>query len=240
MNLRYDILGLCVLCLIALWLVYRRDRAKKKAVRGSYFDDCRSLFADCRVDQDDIDFPVLEGIYGGHRVRLEPVVDHMAVRKLPSLWLKATLLAELPMAGTIDFLVRPQNTEFYSPSEQLPRTLKIPAGWPQHALLRTDITYRSPPVEFLTPHIPMFDDPKTKELVVSPRGVRIVYQASQGERAYYMVLRQPEFGEARLSVTLARRLLEQAIAVYNSAAMLPEYGMREPPQRSNNKTAGET
>jgi hypothetical protein len=76
----------------------------------------------------------------------------------------------------------------------------------------------------------MFDDPKTKELVVSPRGVRIVYQASQGERAYYMVLRQPEFGEARLPVALARRLLELAIAVYNSAAMLPNHGTREPPQ----------
>jgi len=239
MILRYDILALCVLFGVALWLIYRRDRAKKKAVRAAYFDDCRTLFRDCRVEQERIEFPVLEGLYEGHRVRLEPVIDHMAVRKLPSLWVKTTLFGELPIGGTIDFLVRPQNTEFYSPSDQLPLTLKIPAGWPQHALLRTDITDRSPPVDVLTPHIPMFDDPKTKELLVSPRGVRIVYQASQGERAYYMVLRQPEFGEARLPVTLARRLLEQAIAVYNSAAMLPEYGTREPPQRSNNKTAGE-
>jgi hypothetical protein len=230
MNLRYDILALCALFGVALWLIYRRDRTKKKMVRGAYFDDCRSLFADCRVEQNDIDFPVLEGIYEGHRVRLEPVIDHMAVRKLPSLWVKTTLFGKLPIGGTIDFLVRPQNTEFYSPSDQLPLTLKIPAGWPQHALLRTDITDRSPPVDLLAPHISMFDDPKTKELVVSPRGVRIVYQASQGERAYYMVLRQPEFGEARLPVTLARRLLEQAIAVYNSAAMLPNHGTREPPQ----------
>lgn len=107
MNLRCDTLALCALCVVALWLVYRRDRAKKKAVRGSYFDDCRSLFADCRVDQEDIDFPVLEGIYEGHRVRLEPVIDHMAVRKLPSLWLKAILFGALPLPGTIDFLVRP-------------------------------------------------------------------------------------------------------------------------------------
>jgi hypothetical protein len=230
MTLRYDILALCLLAAAVLWLIYRRDRARKKAVRGSYFDDCRSLFGDCRVVQRDIEFPSLDGIYEGQRVRLEPVIDHMAVRKLPSLWLKVTVLGALPIGGTIDFLVRPQNTEFYSPSEQLPLTLKIPAGWPQHALLRTDIANRSAPVDFLTPHMPIFDDPKTKELVVTPRGVRIVYQASQGERAYYMVLRQPEFGEARLPVTLARRLLEQAIAVYNSAAMLPKYGTREPPR----------
>jgi hypothetical protein len=230
MTLRYDILALCLLAAATLWLIYRRDRAGKKAVRGSYFDDCRSLFGDCRVEQDNIEFPILEGNFEGQRVRLEPVIDHMAVRKLPSLWLKVTVLGALPIGGTIDFLARPQNTEFYSPSEQLPLTLKIPAGWPQHALLRTDIANRSAPVDFLTPHMPIFDDPKTKELVVTPRGVRIVYQASQGERAYYMVLRQPEFGEARLPVTLARRLLEQAIAVYNSAAMLPKYGTREPPR----------
>ena len=181
------------------------------------------------MSQSGSDFPILDGTHEGHRIRLEPVVDHMAVRKLPSLWLKVSVLGALPLEGTIDFLARPQNTEFYSPSERLPLTLRIPTGWPQHALLRTDIADRSAPVEFLTPHMPMFDDPKTKELVVTPRGVRIVYQAGQGERAYYMVLRQPEFGAARLPIALARRLLEQAIAVYNSAAMLPKYGTREPP-----------
>lgn len=230
MEIRYDLAALCAAFAVVLWLVYRRDRARKRAVRGGYFDDCRSLFGECRIEQKDIDFPILDGTYEGQRVRLKPVVDHMAVRKLPSLWLKVTVLGALPLPGTIDFLMRPQNTEFYSPSEQLPLTLRIPAGWPQHALLRTDIEDRSAPVEFLTPHMPMFDDPKAKELVVTPRGVRLVYQASQGERAYYMVLRQPEFGEARLPIALARRLLEQAIAVYNSAAMLPKYGTREPPR----------
>jgi hypothetical protein len=229
MILRYDILALCILAVCALWLIYRRDRAGKKAVRGSYFDDCRTLFGECRVEQTGLEFPILDGVYEGHRVRLEPVIDHMAVRKLPSLWLKVTVLGALPIGGTIDFLARPQNTEFYSPSERLPLTLRIPAGWPQHALLRTDIEDRSVPVDFLTPHMRIFDDAKTKELVVTPRGVRIVYQAAQGERAYYMVLRQPEFGAARLSVTLARRLLEEAIAVYNSAATLPNHGTREPP-----------
>jgi hypothetical protein len=240
MAFHYDIAALFAVFAVVLWLIYRRDRARKQAFRGAYFDDCSSLFDDCRVAQEGIEFPVLDGVYRGHRIRLEPVVDHMAVRKLPSLWLKVSLFGALPVAGTIDFLMRPQNTEFYSPSAGLPISLRIPASWPQHALLRTDIEDRSLPVEMLTPHMQIFDDEKTKELVVTPRGVRIVYQASQGERAYYMVLRQPEFGEARLPVALARRLLEQAIAVYNSAAMLPEYGMREPPQRSNNKTAGGT
>ena len=196
MEFRYDIAAICAVFAAALWLIYRRDRSRKKASRAAYFDDCRSLLEDCRVAQDGIEFPILDGRYRGHRIRLEPVVDHMAVRKLPSLWLKVSLFGELPIAGTIDFLMRPQNTEFYSPSAGLPISLRMPPAWPQHALLRTDIEDRSIPVEMLTPHMQMFDDEKTKELVVTPRGVRIVYQASQGERAYYMVLRQPEFGEA--------------------------------------------
>lgn len=238
MTFRADIVALCVAGVGALWLIYRGDRAKKRRIRGGYFDDCGSLFEDCRLQQQDIDFPVLDGHYRGHTVRLEPVVDHMSLRKLPSLWLRVTVFADLPIEGTIDLLVRPENTEFYSPSASLPVTLRNPPGWPQHALLRTDIVDRPPPVEALTPHIAMFADQRTKELVVTPRGVRIVYQAGQGERAYYMVLRQPEFGEARLPVALARRLLEDAIAVYNSLAMLRESGTHDSQRRSDNKKTG--
>ena len=135
--------------------------------------------------------------------------------------------------------MRPQNTEFYSPSAGLPLSLRIPAGWPQQRCCAPTSRTHLSRIEPLSPHMPMFDDQKTKE-VVTPRGVRIVYQASQGERAYYMVLRQPEFGAAVFPAALARRLLDQAMAVYNSAAMLPNHGTREPPQRSNNKTAGAT
>ena len=221
MEIRYDIAALCAAFAAALWLIYRHDRTRKKAVRGAYFDDCRFLFEDCRVVQRGTDFPILDGRYRGYRIRLEPVVDHMAVRKLPSLWLMVSLFGEFPVSGTIDFLMRPQNTEFYSPSANLPISLPIPPEYPQHALLRTDIEDWPPVVQLLARHMPIFDDERTKELVVTSRGVRIVYQASEGERAYYMVLRQPEFGEPRLPAPLAQRLLEQVIAVYNSGAMLP-------------------
>jgi hypothetical protein len=153
----------------------------------------------------------------------------MAVRKLPSLWVKVSLIGDLPIPGAVDFLARPQNTEFYSPSETLPVSLQIPPEWPQHAMLRTDLDDRSLPVAVLAPHINVFGDPKMKELLVTPRGVRIVYQASQGERAYYLVLRQPEFGDPRLPAALALELLEQAIAVYSSVAKMPGHGTGDPP-----------
>lgn len=218
MAFRYDIAALCAVFVPALWLIYRRARARHMAVRAVYFDDCRSLFEDCRVALQGTDFPVLEGRHKGYQFRLEPIVDHMAVRKLPSLWLKVSLLRDLPVPGAVDFLARPQNTEFYSPSASLPHSLRIPAGWPQHAMLRTDMEDPSLPIDLLAPHMHVFDDPKTKELLITPRGVRIVYQASQGQRAYYLVLRQPEFGDPRLPPELAIQLLDQAIAVYSSSA----------------------
>jgi len=218
MAFRYDIAALCAVFAIALWLIYRRDRARTKAVRAAYFDDCKSLFEDCGIVQEGTDFPVLEGRHRGHRFRLEPVVDHMAVRKLPSLWLKVSLIDALPVPGVVDFLARPQNTEFYSPSASLPYSPRIPPEWPQHAMLRTDLEDHALAIALLAPHIHIFSDSKTKELIVTPRGVRIVYQASQGERAYYLVLRQPEFGDPQLPRALALQLLEQAIAVYSSAA----------------------
>jgi len=239
MAFRYDLAALGAAFAAVLWFIYRYDRGKKRAGRATYFADCMSLFEDCRITERDLDYPLLDGRYRGHTVRLEPVVDHIAFRKLPSFWLKVSVRGELPITGTVDFLVRPQNTEFYSPAAELPVTLPIPPGWPAHALLRTDIRDRSPPVELLTPHMAMFDDAKTKELLVTPRGVRIVYQAHQAERAYYLVLRQAEFGIVRLPPELARRLLEQAIAVYNSLAMLPDHVTHEPTRRSDDNRAGE-
>jgi len=220
MDFRFDIAALCAAGAVALWLIYRRDRGRKQALRGAYLDNCRALFENCRIAQSGVEFPTLEGTYAGRRVRLEPLVDHMGVRKIPSLWLKVSVFGDLPVPGIVDFLVRPQNTEFYSPSAGLPTTVRIPPAWPQHAILRTDLEDEVTVLAVLAPHIGIFGDPKFKELVITPRGVRLVYQASQAERAYYMVLRSAEFAEARLPAGLAQRLVEQCLSVHKAVASL--------------------
>jgi hypothetical protein len=80
MAFRYDIAALCVVAAVALWLIYRRDRARTKAARAAYFDDCRFLFEDCRVVQEGTDFPILEGRLRGLRFGVDPIVVHMGVR----------------------------------------------------------------------------------------------------------------------------------------------------------------
>ena len=58
-------------------------------------------------------------------------------------------------------------------------------------------------------------------MLVTPKGVRLVYQVQQAERAHYLVLRQVEFADNTLSPPLARRLLEAVLAIRSSLVANP-------------------
>jgi len=216
MFMRWDVLAVAAAALIALSWLYRRDRERFRRLRGGFFSGCLDLFEQYRVVQDDVDFPVLTGRYRGHEVRLEPIVDHMTMRKLPSLWLQVSLIAPVPYQGIFDLLVRPRGTEFYSPSIDLAHEMRLPPGWPSDAALRSDDPARMPPLAVMAQHRYLFEDPRLKEMLVTPKGVRLVYQVQQAERAKYAVLRQIEFLDNTLPLGLARRLLEATIAIRTS------------------------
>ncbi len=204
---------LTLVALLVLPWLYARDARRTRLRRGEFFANSTELFETYRVTQEGMNYPVLEARYKGLPVRLEPVLDNMGWRKLPSLWLKASLLLPNAARGTIDFLVRPQGIEFYSPSFDFHEHLVVPEAWPQNALLCSLPGVPRPSLERLEPHIKTFDDLKTKELVVTPHGVRLVYQAAQAERADYLVLRQATFTEARVNPALVRALLDRLIAI---------------------------
>jgi hypothetical protein len=156
--------------------------------------------------------------YRGYAVRLEPLVDDIAWRKIPSLWLKVTVLTPNPCRGVFDFLVRPRGGDFYSPSDELPHTLRVPEDWPQDALLRTDDPEAMPAIADIAPHISHFADPQMKELLITPRGTRLVRQIWQAERAHYLVLRQAKFAGRSVESSLLASLLDAAIEVSRSVA----------------------
>jgi len=213
MFMRWDVLAVTAAALIALTWLYRRDRERYRRLRGGFFAACLDLFEQYRVVQDDVDFPVLTGRYRGHEVRLEPIVDHLTMRKLPSLWLQVSLIAPVPYQGIFDLLIRPRGTEFYSPSIDLAHEMRLPPGWPSDAALRSDDPARMPPLAVMAQHRYLFEDQRLKEMLVTPKGVRLVYQVQQAERARYAVLRQIEFLDNTLPPGLARRLLEATIAI---------------------------
>lgn len=197
------------------WNAHRRHRDALRAERAAVFDHCAGLLEAPSLVQDDVDYPTLSGLKQGRRCRLRTFTDQVTWRKLPALWLQVDLLAPLPWAGVVDCLVRPVNTEFWSPVWSLGHSLALPAGWPQHALLRTDRPEALPPLERLEAGRGFFEDPRAKELLVTPNGVRLVYLADEGSRLYHGVLRQARFEHLPLARDLVDGLLDRAFALYN-------------------------
>lgn len=217
--LRTYIVGvIAVLAVGALIAIYMRDRERCRRQRRDVFGECLELFDSYRLVQDGPAFAVLSGLYRGHRFELEPIVDNVAFRKLPSLWLKVTLRAPVRFGGVFDLVMRPRGVEFYSPFGELEYEIPVPHDWPRDAIVHADDPARMPPVEIIAPHVRLFADARMKELLVTPRGIRLVYQVAQAERAQYLVLRQIEFAEQRLPQTLVRRLLDAAVELHASVA----------------------
>ena len=50
-----------------------------------------------------------------------------------------------------------------------------------------------PPLDVIEPHMTLFQDQRAKELLVTPKGVRLVYQAAQAEQGPYQTLRLVRF-----------------------------------------------
>ena len=196
-----------------LVMLYRRDRTRLRTQRAQFFDRCSDLFQSYRVTQEGPTYPLLSGRYRGHDIRLEPVIDNMAWRKVPVLWLRVTVLQPNPYQSILDLLVRPGGVEVFSPSSDLDHHLLLPDGWPEQALLCTDDPSPIPPLQLITPHISIFTDPYMKELVVTPRGVRLVRMIWQANRLHYALLREIKFEGIYLDPEVTKTLLDAAIDI---------------------------
>jgi len=191
------------------------QRARVRAQRRALFDPCLHRFDQVEVRQDGINYPALAGRYRGFDVNVEAIVDHVSFRKLPQLLVVFTLRAPVRCGVVIDVLARPQNTEFYAPWSRLSFGVNGGSGWPAHVVARTDSP--EPPLPFvdvLDRRMSLFEDQKMKELLITPRGVRLAYRLREGERGPYLLLRQAVFEGARLDAQLADRLLCALIALH--------------------------
>jgi hypothetical protein len=193
---------------LLVWL--RRDQLRARRNRESLLASCQSLLCSPQLMPRPGTVSRLTGRYGGYAVTLSAVVESLAPRKLPSLWLFVDVTAERPGRATLDMLLRPLGVEFWSPSD-LPYRLEVPQSWPQSLLIRTDDAARVPPLEALEDTGRLLHNPRAKEVTIGPRGVRIVWQASEGARREYLLLRQAKFDVAKIDPALARGLLDHAV-----------------------------
>ncbi len=176
--------------LAGAWWWQRRAQRGFAARRAAIFDDCLGCFDAADVVHPGSDYPLLRGETGGRRVLLQPMLDHVGYRKVPSLWLVMTVDQALPVDGSVDILFRPANIEFYSGIDTLPERIHLPADWPEHHMARVGPPGWAPPLATLRSALDEAgDSPDLKELVLSPRGLRLVVRVCDVERSHYMVLR---------------------------------------------------
>lgn len=182
-------IGLIVLAVMLL----RGSRTRQKARHG-YFADCAGLFGDPRLAATPGGFPRLNGRYRGHIFDLQAVPDTLTFRKLPALWVLVTLPVPLPLRATLDLMVRSTGIEPFSHFHTLHDQIAAPPGFPEDCRLRTDDPQGLPPQSLLIPHASIFDDPRVKELVLTPKGLRITFLAEEANRGRYLIFRDAELG----------------------------------------------
>lgn len=190
---------------------------KKRQAPDDFFAKVRPLIEDARYEGEKLaGYPQLVGKYRGLGVRLYPVVDTLSVRKLPSLWLLATIAEPLPLDATFDLMMRPAGPTTFSNFDQLPVTLEGLPDLPLYAVVRTDDPEHVLPYHVVVPHLGIFDEPQAKELLITPKGCRFVWQLAEADRVRYGVFRQAEFGEVTLDPDLVRDLLDHLLSLRKS------------------------
>ena len=100
------------------------------------------------------------------------IVDTLAARKLPSLWLMVTRPAPQPVDQVFDFMMRPAGPSTFSNFDFLPHALPLPPGFPEHMVLRSDHPSLSVAIGLVPRLMPLFTAERGKELLISPKGLR--------------------------------------------------------------------
>lgn len=217
--------GLAGLALAGLW--QRRVQRSYAHRRAAIFDDCLGVLQAPERVHPGSDYPLLRGAYGERRVLLQPLLDHVGYRKVPSLWLVITADQALPVRGSVDILFRPANIEFYSGIDTLPERIYLPPEWPAHHLARVGPVGWVPPLAALRAALgEAGDSPDLKELVVTPRGVRLVVRICDVERSHYLVLRSMLPQAERIPPQWLTYWLDTVVAL--AAAATVTHAAREP------------
>ncbi|WP_284165199.1 hypothetical protein [Frigidibacter sp. SD6-1] len=188
-----------VLALFLAWRLIRATGARSRS-RAGYFDKVRLLFEGGESRIQPGGFPRMTGRRGDRSFDLQVVPDSLTFRKLPALWVMVSLPEPLPVAATLDLMARPSGQEPFTHFTRLPQILPRPALLPDGIAVRTDNAGAVPDESLIARHAAqLFADPRVKELLISPKGLRIVFLAEEADRSRYLIFRDAEMGREPLS-----------------------------------------
>jgi hypothetical protein len=199
---------------LAAWQAAAKNRRARERAVAALFSEARTLITDAREEtRQAASYPRLIGTWQGLPVQLTPVIDTLAVRRLPALWLQVTLQSPLPVEAHFDMMMRPAGPTTFSNFDLLRHGIGLPMGFPEHAALRTDDPTRVLDPSVIRPHLALFAIPQAKELLITQNGIRVVWLVAEADRARYGVLRQAEFGDAVMSAQDLEAILTTLVAI---------------------------
>jgi hypothetical protein len=184
-----------IAAVLALAAIQTRHRRRVGRERRAAFAGVEHLLTEVTVTQDGIGFPTLRGRWNGYGVKLELVVDTLAMRQLPTLWLLATVLRPLPVRTPVDITLRPRSSDIVSAGTRFGYEHEPPPGWPADLRVATPDP-AIPPLEALDDLVELLELPTTKDVLIAPGGVRIVHELARGAVGQYRVVRRPKFAFA--------------------------------------------
>jgi hypothetical protein len=140
------------------------------------------------------------------------LVDTLAMRQLPTLWLMVTLVRDVAIGNPVEVVLRPRVSDIVSSGSRLPYEHAPPAGWPADCRIATRGP-AAPPYHALADVLPTLHERRTKALLVAPGGVRLVCALAHGDISRYRVVRRAKFDPR-----LEREPLEHLIGVTRAVA----------------------
>lgn len=218
-----DALALLLLLAFLAWHARRlwaEGRARRRARAGA-LDLARPLLSDALQRTEPDGFPRLAGTHRGARVDLRLVPDTLTTRKLPALWLLATLTEPQPLGATWHLMRRPRGTETFSAFDRLPRLLPPDPGLPPDTAVRTDAPPGAPTPPALAAALGALGADRLKELVLSPRGLRATWLLEEAHRGRYLLFRDAEMGRAPVPAETVQALLDALLELRDALAEAP-------------------
>jgi hypothetical protein len=189
------------------WLA-RASRNKAKAALAADGAKVREVIPDAvDVSEGTAGVVTWAGSWNGEHAQVRTIVDTLTTRKLPTRWLSVTITEPVAVPGTFDMMMRPGSPTTFSNFDHLEHTLPKTTVLPAEAVLRTDRRGVAFPQDVIAAHAGIFAEGRAKELLITPKGVRIVWLLAQADRARYGVFRQAAFADARLDPALLEELL---------------------------------
>jgi hypothetical protein len=193
----------------------RKGAAQSAARTEGLFRDVVSLFeGPVSKSGDAAGTWIVAGRYNGAPFQLRSVIDTLATRKLPSLWLQVTLQRPQPLATVLDIMRRPNGATTFSNFDFLSYTQASPTSFPEDAVMRSDAAELPAGVsDVLSRHSSLIAISRAKELLISPNGLRLVLQIAEGDRLRHGVFRQADFEDALIDPILISKVMDGLLAL---------------------------